>query len=285
MIIPPIPEETARVAGTTFGNGNIYLKIGEHIQDLLCDLPPAEMTIPGKSSKAPYYLYAMLTAFQFAEELSDWRVIESIRSRVDLKYALHLPLSYPSLDPQTLCAFRHQIHSDLASHHIFQSLLVRLAAYGLLKSTDTQPLKATTVLKAICTSTRMEQVVEAMYQVLEALAVADFEWLRQVTLPPWYERYSRRIKFSYWPNSKGQYKTVANHIGADMAYLLEKIDQSKKQAICDLQEVQSMRQIFEEQFETMRTGEPHMEVVQWRSECCAACSTKGRYCKEVQNSP
>ena len=269
---PPVPEDTARAAGSLFGKGNIYLRLGEHIQELLYEMTPVEMEIQGQRSTQANALYALLTAFQFGEELTDHQMFEAVRRRVDLKYALHLPMNYPRFDPGVLCEFRKEILADSSRQQTFQGLLDRLADFGLLKMTQEQPLLAVQVLDKVCVSNRLEMVVEAMFQALETLAATNSEWLRQVTLPHWYERYSRRIQRYFWPNNKGKWEASALEIGRDIQYLLGEIDKSHLSTLNSLREVHLLRQAWEEQFEVTTNDVSHTREVHWRPTWCASCT-------------
>ena len=82
----------------------------------------------------------MLTIFQFAEELTNQQMVDALRSRLDLKYALHLPVNYHRFEPSALCEFRRQLFADAAFQQIFQKLLDRTAEFGLLKTIRSQPV-------------------------------------------------------------------------------------------------------------------------------------------------
>jgi hypothetical protein len=281
LIFPPIPQDTATAAGALFGAGNIYLRLGEHVNAIVSTLPQTGFESSDKKSRATRCMYAMLTAFQFAEELPDRQAVEAFRNRVDLKYALHLPLNYPSFTPQALCETRRLFFTNPPSQEMFQTLLDRLAAFGLLKKSEAHPVEITRVLEAICTGSRLEIIVEAMYQVLEALAATNPDWLRQVTLPLWYERYSRRTRIACWPNSHGYWKAIAINIGLDMHYLLGKVQQSGLTAISELEEVDNLRQILEENFILTTEKPTQANRVQWRPACCASCSRAVEPTEEV----
>lgn len=271
IALPPIPEDTARAARYLFGKGNIYIRLGEHINDLLAELEPAKVEIHGKRSREVDTRYALMTAFQYAEEFTDDQMVEAVRNRVDLKYALHLPMYYPSFDPLALCEFHQRLYEDPSSRLIYQVLIGRLTQFDLLKTAQDQTLLAHQVLETVCTSTRIERVVEAMFQALEALTITNSEWLRQVTLPHWYERYSRRRRISFWPNGKGEWKVMTLELGGDIQYLLGEVERSHQPAVVTLREVQLLRQMWEEQFEVSADETSPARVMGWRLTGCASC--------------
>jgi hypothetical protein len=269
---PPIPEDTARAVEILFGKGNVYIRLGEHINEILSQLCPEISETPGKSSAETNIWYAMIVAFQFAEEFTDRQMLEALRNRVDMKYALHLPVNYPGLDPKVLCEYRKQVSTDPTSRQIFQNLLNGLAEFGLLKANREQSLLAHRVIDEVCTSNRLDMVVEAMHQALESLTATDAEWLRHAARPHWYVRYNRRTTGHLWPNDDGKWEAGVLAIGADICYLLAEIDKSQLPALTSLREVQLLRQVWEEQFNEYINGESLAKKMHWRPIRCASCT-------------
>jgi Transposase domain (DUF772) len=269
---PPIPEDTARAVEILFGKGNVYIRLGEHINEILSQLGAEMSEVPGKSSAETNLWYAMIVAFQFAEELTDRQILEALRNRVDLKYALHLPMNYPGLDPKVLCQYRKQVFTDPASRQVFQILLDSFTEFGLLKSNREQPLVASQVIDEVCASNRLEIVMEAMHRALESLTATNAEWLRLAARPHWYVRYSRQTTMRLWPNNKEKWEAVALTIGADIQYLLEEIDKSQLPVLTSLREVQLLRQVLEEQFDEYLNGESDTLKMRWRLTRCVSCT-------------
>ncbi len=265
--LPAIPADTARAASSLFGKGNIYIRVGEHVEELFYELPPLEMEIHGRSFPQANARYALMTAFQFAEQLTDRQMVEALHNRVDLKYALHLPTSYSTIDPLTLCEFRKRLTAEPANMQTFRMLIDRLSEFGLLKICGEQPLETEQILDEICTSNRLENVMEAMYQALETLAVTNAEWLRTITLPHWFQRYNRQGNLHYWPNSAGVWKETILEVASDIRYLLGEIDGSGLSKLTSLREVQHLRHTWEEQFvaDTDKAASTH--GLQWRPTC------------------
>ena len=66
-----MPEETARVAHAAFPHANIYMRMRDHCGDLFQDENfKALFPKRGQSAEAPACL-ALVTVFQFVENLSD----------------------------------------------------------------------------------------------------------------------------------------------------------------------------------------------------------------------
>ena len=78
--IPPVPEETARVAHAAFPKGTLYLEMRDvlgtmYTDELFVDLYPRR----GQPAEAPWRL-ALVTFFQFLEGLSDRQAAEAVRN-------------------------------------------------------------------------------------------------------------------------------------------------------------------------------------------------------------
>jgi hypothetical protein len=267
---PALPDDTRQAASSLYGKGNIYIRIGDHLDELLEGLIPLD-TKPSNMmnrSLVATIQYAMLTIFQFVEELSNKQIIEAVRTRVDAKYALHLPMNSPSHDPHDLCEFRKQLFADPPSQQILQNLLVRLVEFGLLKPAPDRPVDVDQLLITVCTLNRLDEVIDAIYQGLEALAVTDPEWLRQITLPHWYERYTPKRRLPLVLFSDDTWKTRSLRMAADIQYLLGEIDKSNNPDLTSLQEIQEIRRIWEEQFVTSAEGTGNRI---WMLTRCASC--------------
>src|SRR5260370_42207129 len=96
--IPEIPPEMVRIVQAVFPKGNIYIHLrdtlGSIYQDeLFADLYPGR----GQPAYAPWRL-ALVTIFQFMENLTDRQAADAVRSRLDWKYALSLELTDAGFD-------------------------------------------------------------------------------------------------------------------------------------------------------------------------------------------
>jgi transposase len=88
--IPPVPEETQRVARAAFPKGNVYVRLRDEIGTIFDD-PLFAPWFPtrGQPAESPWCL-ALITVMQFVEGLSDRQAAEAVRARIDWKYALSL---------------------------------------------------------------------------------------------------------------------------------------------------------------------------------------------------
>jgi len=86
--IPPVPEETRRVAQAAFPRGNVYTRLRDAFGPIYDDQLFAPLfSARGQPAESPWRL-ALTTVMQFAEGLSDRQAADAVRSRIDWKYAL-----------------------------------------------------------------------------------------------------------------------------------------------------------------------------------------------------
>ena len=89
--VPPVPEETLRIALTAFPKGNIYLQIRDTLGSIYIDEDFIDLfSIKGQPAESPWRL-ALICIMQYLENLSDRQAAEAVRGRIDWKYALSLP--------------------------------------------------------------------------------------------------------------------------------------------------------------------------------------------------
>ena len=121
--IEPVPEETARIARAAFRKGNLLMRIRDEIGILFDDQMFASLyDARGQLAISPWRL-ALVTVFQFLENLSDRQAAEAVRSRIDLKYALSLELGDPGFDLSVLCEFRARLLAGGRDQNLLEVML------------------------------------------------------------------------------------------------------------------------------------------------------------------
>jgi hypothetical protein len=252
-----VPANTVRAARSVFHVENLYLAIGDQWAHLLRDQDPEELDSAfSEKPRCAALILAMVTLFQYAEDMPDRQAADAVRTRLDWKYALHLPLDHPGIEHASLGEFRQRIMHHLAGQGAFQRLLDCLAALGLLGSGEKREASAAAVLKAVETLTRVAEAARAMRQVLEALAAREPEWLRQIALPHWYERYGHPLGVGALPASEGERAVLLTAIGEDVSYLLEAAREARVPSLDALPEVLALRQLWQERLEWGEAGGP-----------------------------
>lgn len=221
--LPPIPEETARIARACFPHGTPLLTLAREIGVLFDDLDFAGLyETEGKPALSPARL-ALVTLFQFMENLSDRDAAEAVRARIDWKYALHLEMDDAGFDHSVLSEFRTRLLLHDEGQMLFNRVLERLAALELVKS-EQQRTDSTYVLGAVARLNRLELLAETMRLALGSLAECDPVWLQAIAPAHFYERYSRRLSSFRFPRSKQEQEKLALSIAADGIELLSALE-------------------------------------------------------------
>ena len=245
--IPSIPKETARAANAIFARSNFHILIGEHLESILEDIH-LEAPERGGISKIEGATLAMLTFFQFFEGLTDTQAVDAVRTRIDWKFALHLPLIPATFRESALCEFRQRMLRDSASEIEFQKLIDRLARFSPSVSNNFQNLRSLDVTSLVCSVNRLNRAQQAMHQALEVLAARFPDWLRKVALPHWYGRYNHATPRLEVAILLGQQRFFMEEIGADIHHLTNEIDQSGSKEMGELPEIKVLNQLWSQQF-------------------------------------
>jgi transposase len=220
---PKIPEETIQVAKAAFPKGNLYLTLRDNLGPVFEDEEFKDLyPTLGQPAESPGRL-AIITLMQYLEDLSDRQAAEAVRSRIDWKYMLALPLADPGFDFSVLSEFRQRLVEGKAEAILLEKLLDRCESLGLLKGKKKQRTDSTHVIAAIRPLTLLELVGETMRRVLDEAAQLAPEWLRQQMKPEWVRRYARRFEGYRLPTSDGKREELAVTIGEDGFYLLQAI--------------------------------------------------------------
>src|ERR1700712_5049545 len=136
--LPPVPEDTARVAQIAFRRGNPYLLLRARLGTVFADTEFADLYPKrGQPGLAPWRL-ALVTLLQFRETLSDRQAAEAVRARIDWKYLLGLDRTAPAFDHSVLCEFRSRLLAGSAEERLLHKLLDACQARGLLKARGRQ---------------------------------------------------------------------------------------------------------------------------------------------------
>ena len=221
--IPPVPEETARIARAAFPRGNVYLTLRDQCGSLFTDEQFAALfPACGPPAHAPWRL-ALVTLLQFAENLSDRQAADMVRRAVDWKYLLSLEITDPGFDYSLLCEFRTRLREGAAEFLLLETLLRYCREHGLLRPRGRQRTDATHVLAAVRALNRLEMLGETLRHTLDVLAEVAPDWLCRTAAPHlsvWAERYGRPFDEGRLPQGEAARDQLARQIGADGYRLL-----------------------------------------------------------------
>ncbi len=245
-----IPAETRRVAQAAFPKGNVYLKMrdelgvlyqDEQFKDLFC-------SSSGQSAQSPAHL-ALVTVMQHMEGLSDRQAADAVRSRIDWKYALGLPLEAVGFDDSILSEFRTRLVTGEKVLFLLDHFLRVCQDRQWLKARGKQRTDSTHVLGAIRRLNRLELVGETMRHSLNRLSQVVPDWLLDQIDGSWFERYEHRIDQYRLPSSQPKQLALAVQIGQDGHQLLSAIDESShRELLIQIPAVVALRQIWIQQY-------------------------------------
>src|SRR5882724_1742822 len=123
-----MPEDIEAIGGQVLRSDDPYRVIGEQLADLIGDEQFADLYEPtGRAAVSPSLL-ALVTIFQFLEDLPDREAARQVVVRLDWKYALHLPLGYGGFDFSCLSYFRRRLLAHDESRLVFEAVLTRVRA-------------------------------------------------------------------------------------------------------------------------------------------------------------
>ena len=133
-------------------------RLGEWLRD---EEFAAVFGIRGRPGWPPSQL-ALVTVLQRAENLTDRMAAEAVRTRLDWKYLLGLPLEDPGFDHSVLPEFRAKVADAGLEQMPLDALLKRLSADGLVKAggkqrTDSTHVALLTELRDVAAAQKAER--------------------------------------------------------------------------------------------------------------------------------
>ena len=269
---PSVPDDTAAVAHAVFPRGTACLRLRDRLGPIFADEQFADLfPKSGQPAECPWRL-ALVTLLQFGENLSDRRAADAVRSRIDWKYLLGLPLSDPGFDASVLSEFRSRLVKGGAESLLFDRLLVLCREQGFLAQHGRQRTDSTHVLGAVRTLTRLACAIETLRAALEALAVAAPDWLRAHADKAWAERYERRGGDVHTPKGDAARRAFAETVGRDGETLLSAVTASGAPAwLREVPAVEVLRRVWVQNFcrlddDAGPSAPDKPQVLRWRTE-------------------
>ena len=253
--IPPVPEETARVAHAAFPRGNVAMQVRDTLGAIYTDEAFADLfPTHGQPALAPWRL-ALVTVFQFMEGLTDRQAADAVRDRLAWKYALSLELCDAGFDHSVLSEFRSRLIEGHAEQRLLDLLLERCREGGWLKAGGRQRTDSTHVLARIRALNRTLCVAQTMVYVLNVLSEVAPDWILAHVPAEWVERYGERVEHERLPKEEEERKQYANQVGADGWMLLAALQApDTPDWMKTLPAITTLRTIWEQQFEPREQG-------------------------------
>ena len=242
---PALPSDTAQAAETVFGREHPYLQMGNLLDGIWNALPISKLGEADTFLTRSFYPYSLVTILQYWEYLTDRQMSQATRTRLDMKYALHLPLRFPGIEPDTLCEFRQHMMASPAAIEVFSGMLHALSGFGKREGSTRC---ADEIMSSICLPSRAETILECMDLALEAVAAEDPDWLKAHTMPHWYRRYHLKIGHRSVPSCPSDVEILIESVGNDGRHLLQMIHASNASQLAQLPEIRKLNWEWQRQF-------------------------------------
>jgi transposase len=159
---PQIAAAIAAMYGTRRTARPLAVLVRDRLGEWLGDEEfAAAFGVRGRPGWSPSRL-ALVTVLQRAENLTDRLAAEAVRTRIDWKYLLGLPIDDPGFDHTVLAEFRGRVADAGLEQVVLDALLARLAAEGLVKAGGKQRTDSTHVIAAVAALNRLELAGESL---------------------------------------------------------------------------------------------------------------------------
>ena len=247
-----IPEKIAELGHKLLGENNMYRLIGDRLAELVKDEDFIDMySSIGGPALSPVILSFVLI-FQMLEKLPDRLAAEAVRLRIDWKYALHLPLDWVGFHFTNLSHFRDRLLKHEAEYRFFERLLQEVIEMGFIRRRGKQRTDSMSVIGLIAKISRLEMVWETLRMALKSIQALDEKWLEQTVPETYLKQYI--IRQHDYDLKDDKVADALRQAGADGLWLLQQVEKGSAE-LQDLKDVQTLRTVWEQQFEWDEAGE------------------------------
>jgi hypothetical protein len=199
---------------------------------------------------------SLVTVLQKVEKMTDRAAADAVRSRLDWKYLLGLPIGDAGFDHTVLSEYRGKVAAGGTERVVFDALLAKLAGEGLVGAGGKQRTDSTHVIAAVATLNRLELVGESVRAAVEALAVAHPRWVSQaLCVDDWMRRYGEPMTSWRPPVSQAKREELALAYARDGYALLEAVaDPACPPWLAEIPVVQTLRTVLVQNYTRTITG-------------------------------
>ncbi len=240
-----IPQEISRWGKKHLKNNNLYRIIGDQLLSFICvDEFTSMYSNTGRPSINPIIL-SLVTLFQFLEDIPDRVAAEYVVTRLDWKYALHIPMDDPGFHYSDLCNFRKRLAEHGKESLLFDQLLKKIESLGFLKKRKYQRTDSTHVLALVSELSRLENLSESLRVSLKAIHKLDPTFYK-MTIPTLYREHWS-VSHSDYQMTESQRKEALDRVGQDIHWLLSFL-KINKESFLRLPELEVLKTLFHQQF-------------------------------------
>jgi transposase len=242
-----IPEDTARIGRELLAEDSVYRLVGDEVQEVIATEAFADMySRLGRGAIEPIIL-SLVLIFQFLEHIPDRVAAAWAVTRIDWKYALHVPLTWLGFHYSTLSYFRSRLLEHQQERQVFEQVLQWVQKHGFLQKRGKQRSDSTHILGQVARLTRLELVWETLRMALRAIQKKDAEWYKSVIPAVFHDAYNERQ--SSWRLSNAEVAAELQKAGTDSYWLLDLVEEHGPQQVRQLAEVETLRRVLDQQFE------------------------------------
>lgn len=238
--IPTIPSEIFRLALNNFDKENFYIKVGSNLGKIISGIDLIILQNDLQTLTIPLLL-PFITFFQYYEKITDRTALESIRFRIEWKYALHLSITPPKMKDTILCEFRRFILADEDRLREYQKLIDRF--FMVLPPEKRQNISSSQILHEVSEFNQKFVAVTALNNTLTILKLNYPKWLTKHDKPRLYARYlPTTSQFDVLiPHDIKQFQL--DDVLRDIDFLVKEIELSSLVEIKNIDEVVALSQI------------------------------------------
>src|SRR5438552_1645047 len=125
-----VPVQTGLVARAAFPRGSVAMSARDELGEAFGDEQfAAAFGTRGAPAESPGAL-ALVTALQYAENLTDRQAAQMVARAIDWKYAMGLELTDPGFDPSVLSKFRARLVEHGLEEQVLSMMLAVLVDKG-----------------------------------------------------------------------------------------------------------------------------------------------------------
>ncbi len=244
-----IPQEISRWGKEYLKDDSLYRIVGDQLLSLIsedefiCELA-SMYSNTGRPSMNPIIL-SLVTIFQFLEEIPDRVAAQYVMSRLDWKYALHMPMYDPGFHYSDLCNFRKRLAKHGKESLLFDQFLKQIESLGFLKKRKHQRTDSTHVLAVIGELSRLENLSENLRVSLRAIHKSDSDFYK-MKIPALYREHWGTVQSDY-QMTDSQRREALDRAGQDIYWLLSFLETNKK-SFLRLPELEVLQTLFYQQF-------------------------------------
>jgi transposase len=242
-----IPEDTAALGQQLLPEDNVYRLAGDEVNEVLRIEDFWDMySASGRGAVHPFIL-ALVTLFQFLENIPDRVAAEWAVLRIDWKYALHVSLGYLGFHHSTLSNFRKRLVAHGGERVVFERVLKWVQGHGFLKKHGKQRTDSTHIIGCVARLSRLELVWETIRVALRALQKTCSAWYVQCIPAVFDEIYRERQ--SSWRLSAEEVEAEMKKAGTDGYWLLDLVSERGPSTARALPEVAVLETVLSQQYE------------------------------------